>query len=1195
MNFFNIVKKLIPFGLLFFIFFLFFITPAQSLAQTEAERVISDPSEKIDRGILIFGPITVQREKGKPETKIYSFTVSDNSGPFLLHVANGMPEGTHRVSSGVVKLNGKEIFRPSEFSQKVADLYRQVSLLSGENLVEVRLRSTPGSSLTFEIYRLDKRACPIFGPKTFIRKKGKPIEERLIFESAPELLGPFTLNLMNGDANGSHRVDSAVIKLNGALIFGPSSFNEQVKFLSRDVSLQSTNTLSVELRGKPGDFLTIEITGDDSIPPSVMITSPLNGATFNTSPITVSGMVDDPHVSVTVNGNSAAVAPDGSFSVEGIVLQEGENTVKVIAVDACGNQGEDQILVYLRTVPHGPYLLLCAEPFREQHPTPPGEDCNQQAFGRYSGVVTGLTDETAVSVTLQGILMPDGVEINEQGDIFWGMREGNFFWAFVNIPQVDGNHPFTAMMTNAEGGQTEATVYFLRDTVPPRLTITSPIDGFVTNTTTIAVTGTVDDPEATVRLGWYGPLIPVANGTFATQYTLHWEGLNYITITANDPYGNHAYAQVRGTLDTIPPQINITNPAEGMAVNTPTIQVTGTITDQNINKVTVSVNGGHPQELSLVDANFSVTVTLSLGLNTLAFHAVDKAGNTASATRSVLLDLESPAVTLTTPQAGAIISGVVTVSAEASDTMSGITSVTLYVDGQSQTILNQPPFNFTWDTSPLASGLHTITIRAVDRAGNQAEASVSVTVDNTAPIVAITSPMSGAVVSGWITVSVQASDAISGMANVSLYVDGLLHATLTQPPFNFPLNTLLFASGNHTINARGVDNSGNQAEASLIISFDHVPPAVSITSPASGATVSGTITVMVEASDSISGVASVSLYINNQLHSTLNQPPFNFTVDISGLAPGSHTLTARAIDRVGNQAEAGITITVVVPVRIEITSPTSGVTFNKSNAIIQGIIYNETGEIGVAVNGVLAEVHGNNFAVIVPLQLGQNIITATATRPDGLQGQAQITINTETQQEFVRLTVYPSSGILTGPANILNVTFEGEAYLLNPITSYSWDFNGDGTPEITGPDSKVIAQYQYPGLYLPRVTVTDNQGSVYAETTLVHVLSREEMDALLRSKWEGMKAKLFNKDIPSALDYFIDFSKEVYQQAFGVIMDELPQVVTDMGEIEPILIRNNMAKYRINRSHWIDGVSQTITYYIYFVKDIDGLWRIDRF
>jgi len=99
----------------------------------------------------------------------------------------------------------------------------------------------------------------------------------------------------------------------------------------------------------------------------------------------------------------------------------------------------------------------------------------------------------------------------------------------------------------------------------------------------------------------------------------------------------------------------------------------------------------------------------------------------------------------------------------------------------------------------------------------------------------------------------------------------------------------------------------------------------------------------------------------------------------------------------------------------------------------------------------------------------------------------------------------------------------------------------------------------------------------------------------LISKWEGMKSALTNKNIPMALNYFTDSSKEVYQQAFGVIIDELPQIISDMQDIEMIFLFNNTGKYRINRLHNIDGVLQTITYYIYFVKDLDGIWRIDRF
>ena len=83
----------------------------------------------------------------------------------------------------------------------------------------------------------------------------------------------------------------------------------------------------------------------------------------------------------------------------------------------------------------------------------------------------------------------------------------------------------------------------------------------------------------------------------------------------------------------------------------------------------------------------------------------------------------------------------------------------------------------------------------------------------------------------------------------------------------------------------------------------------------------------------------------------------------------------------------------------------------------------------MVVNGLLAEVHGSDFAVIVPLQVGQNAITATATKPDGLQGQAQSQSTRKAQQESIRLTATPTSGILD-QTGILNVTFEAEAYLL---------------------------------------------------------------------------------------------------------------------------------------------------------------------
>ncbi len=244
----------------------------------------------------------------------------------------------------------------------------------------------------------------------------------------------------------------------------------------------------------------------------------------------------------------------------------------------------------------------------------------------------------------------------------------------------------------------------------------------------------------------------------------------------------------------------------------------------------------------------------------------------------------------------------------------------------------------------------------------------------------------------------------------------------------------------------------------------------------------------------------------------------------------------------------------------------------------------------MVVNGLLAEVQGSDFAVIVPLQIGQNIITATATRPDGIQGQAQITINIETQEEFVRLTATPTSSILD-QTGILNVTFDAETYLANPVSSYSWDFNGDGTAEITGTEATVTAQYQNPGIYLPRVTVTDTQGNTYSETTLVNVLYREEMDALLRSKWEGVRTRLSDGDIEGALLFFDEFTKQDYRELFNALSSWLPAIVQEMSDIQLIKYSRNAAIYDIRTIR--GGIEYS--FQLLFTQDGYGLWRITSF
>jgi len=91
---------------------------------------------------------------------------------------------------------------------------------------------------------------------------------------------------------------------------------------------------------------------------------------------------------------------------------------------------------------------------------------------------------------------------------------------------------------------------------------------------------------------------------------------------------------------------------------------------------------------------------------------------------------------------------------------------------------------------------------------------------------------------------------------------------------------------------------------------DTTPPTVSITSPASEATVYGTITATATASDNV-GVAGVQFFLDDVLGADDTTAPYSVPWDTTTASNGSHTLTAVARDAAGNRtASDPVTITV---------------------------------------------------------------------------------------------------------------------------------------------------------------------------------------------------------------------------------------------------------------------------------------------
>jgi hypothetical protein len=104
---------------------------------------------------------------------------------------------------------------------------------------------------------LSSSAMTVYGPRKFIRTTGKPVVVTETF-SAPSATAHYYLIVFNGE-KGKNRVSSATVKINGIEILRESDFNQQVDRIERSISLQTFNTISVELKSAPGSFITVSI------------------------------------------------------------------------------------------------------------------------------------------------------------------------------------------------------------------------------------------------------------------------------------------------------------------------------------------------------------------------------------------------------------------------------------------------------------------------------------------------------------------------------------------------------------------------------------------------------------------------------------------------------------------------------------------------------------------------------------------------------------------------------------------------------------------------------------------------------------------------------------------------------------------------------------------------------------------------
>lgn len=97
-----------------------------------------------------FGPKVFTRDPEAPQEVIERFELRGQASDIKLIVKNGLPDGTRRVSSAWISLNGEQLLTPADFNQQVAELRTPVMLLPSNEL-RIRLAGAPGGLLTISV------------------------------------------------------------------------------------------------------------------------------------------------------------------------------------------------------------------------------------------------------------------------------------------------------------------------------------------------------------------------------------------------------------------------------------------------------------------------------------------------------------------------------------------------------------------------------------------------------------------------------------------------------------------------------------------------------------------------------------------------------------------------------------------------------------------------------------------------------------------------------------------------------------------------------------------------------------------------------------------------------------------------------------------------------------------------------------
>ncbi len=398
------------------------------------------------------------------------------------------------------------------------------------------------------------------------------------------------------------------------------------------------------------------------------------------------------------------------------------------------------------------------------------------------------------------------------------------------------------------------------------------------------------------------------------------------------------------------------------------------------------------------------------------------------------------------------------------------------------------------------------------------------------------------------------------------------HASAAEATFT-PVTRL--PEGQNSFSAQATDRFGHQSSREAIIfTVDTIPPKFLTLAPAEGSVLANpNILIQGTIDDPTATVVLAGMGINR------NGVSFSFPVV---LLPGLNTYNLSATDPAGNVAVVVLRLTLAT-VSVSIASPSNGATINADNASVSGT-FQGPANTGITVNGIAAIVTGSTFIVgAVPLQPGANTLTAVATAPSR-QSATQTVSVTSTGPAPIHVTASIAQGLapLDVAFTVSNTTGKG-------LLVVQADFAGSGSFGFFSPDAPLSNRYTAPGTYRAAFNIVDSTGASFRQTVTIVVQDPAQVDQLLQQTWSSFVRALASRNTAQVLQYFNSQGQQKYQPALQALAANLPQIAGSFSPPQTLSVTDSVGEYAINRL--IDGVNRV--FLIYFLRDADGVWRID--